>query len=439
MVTICILLIIEEFTSLSIEYLFVTLIVFPGLLPIYVPLIYIRAFEGTINAAEWRMDRHKRKRGAFRRPKSTFEMGLSPVIEIQHGGIPTINPLGAVSQEMKPSVIRAAIKGITGNLTLRSAESKRDSECGSNAENEQRRESMIDYLKDESNYKTFVAYLGYCFALENLIFMEKVSVLYQVMRRLRNRAAEIDRANLNTLSTITLSTGTLPIQLDAATLGLAAHSNGSNLTQPASAHSKSMANASTINTVSTISLQMALSALNEPNPSSSMTMNDVMGDMSYVASERIKRMKFEYLGNLYYDLNDKIEQLAVKYNQNERAQDGAHKKNEQKGAMDGDTPRGHDFAYYKRALFRMTLYLYDEHIGYSSSNQVNVSSQTAMELKAIFGRGRDDEATISRFRRFEDFMYVFDAAFLEIYQLTVGIYGHRFQGWLKEQSENHKE
>ena len=192
MVTICILLIIEEFTSLSIEYLFVTLIVFPGLLPIYVPLIYIRAFEGTINAAEWRMDRHKRKRGAFRRPKSTFEMGLSPVIEIQHGGIPTINPLGAVSQEMKPSVIRAAIKGITGNLTLRSAESKRDSECGSNAENEQRRESMIDYLKDESNYKTFVAYLGYCFALENLIFMEKVSVLYQVMRRLRNRAAEID-------------------------------------------------------------------------------------------------------------------------------------------------------------------------------------------------------------------------------------------------------
>ena len=53
MVTICILLIIEEFTSLSrkhavmlvIEYLFTTLIVFPGLLPIYVPLIYIRAFS----------------------------------------------------------------------------------------------------------------------------------------------------------------------------------------------------------------------------------------------------------------------------------------------------------------------------------------------------------------------------------------------------------
>merc|ERR1712156_737504 len=82
---------------------------------------------------------------------------------------------------------------------------------------------------------------------------------------------------------------------------------------------------------------------------------------------------------------------------------------------------GHGFLYYRQALFRMYCYIFEEFIGETSEHQVNLSAETSEELVALFGNGMEDQSVIDRFRRFEDFMFIFDTALIEIYQLAFGI------------------
>lgn len=286
LLVICALLIIDEFTSFPetvdfidsvTEYLFVTLIVFPGLLPVYIPLYYIRECEGTLDAQKWKSNRHQLKHHVFR-PKDRRSTSISPnllnldstplppvkeeqfdkldahldSLEAVHGGISSITPMGP-SRELRPSIIRAAIKGLSINLRSDKThnevnEEEKDKEspdsvhsnsnhsnrsgvivtaCGDSKDAEQSdghdyrseqemntdstkskvieaaesKANLFDFLKTHENYKSFASCLGHYFALENLLFIEKISVLYQVVRKLKHRAKENSaRTSVSTVS-----------------------------------------------------------------------------------------------------------------------------------------------------------------------------------------------------------------------------------------------
>ena len=132
-------------------------------------------------------------------------------------------------------------------------------------------------------------------------------------------------------------------------------------------------------------------------------------NVNFVEGEQMQRIKFKYCRETYCEYSDKLGKLALRYNAN----------------SDSDDEKS--FAYFQRAVFKMCRMIYSDHID-AGANQINLSAETRQELMQLF-HGDADE---SRFESFEDFMYVFDTALIEIYTLIIGIYNYRFKKWLQE-------
>ena len=134
-----------------IYYLRSSLVIIQGLLPIYFSLYYIKKCEGTLDVNIW-SKRHEMQIYRMSSPSLHSKQSVSQS-DIQT--IPAENDkLDGVSKEE-----------VLKNLEL----------------------PCLVFLKNKNNYTVFAEYLAHCFAIENLAFLERVSVFYQIVRKLKKK------------------------------------------------------------------------------------------------------------------------------------------------------------------------------------------------------------------------------------------------------------
>ena len=149
----------REITNVM-RYMFVTYPMVPGLLTLYVTLYYIYKCEGTLNVDRWHQ---KYKTQMFNASPKQSDFAIILTDE--------------TSSDRKQ-----------GN--------NKDDEMETKEANEEMEDisampfSCIEYLEDSDNYKIFSKYLAHCFALENILFVERVSVLYQIVLDLKEKNGE---------------------------------------------------------------------------------------------------------------------------------------------------------------------------------------------------------------------------------------------------------
>ena len=375
----------DEYLSTVLLYAYSTLLALYGLLPIYIALYYIKSCEGTLNVKDWKS---KFQTQIYNQRSSMISIGSNSMTTTtkrkstipSSPGLPStpITPLAmpissspmttpmttplphlALSNTVsdlkivvEPSVTRSTGK-LTNftvtknneNIELKQGQQQQTEEKQDNKKNSVVGSLHLDcltFLKTEDNYRALATYLGHCFALENLLFLEKVSILYQIIKKYKT-TNDLQRGSMN-----------------------------------------------------------------RPSKNLETVYNH------YLTNKKMKRCKFEYLNAIYFSFQDKINRLSMKYN---------------KGSNISDIGT---FYYYKKALFRVYKVIYDEYIENGSRSQINVSAETREELAAIFL----DENAMNRFNTFEDFMYVFDPALIEIYTLVFGIFSYRFKKWAKINCNN---
>lgn len=134
----------RSFSSPFLTASLVTICPLQGLLPVYLSLFYIYRAEHTLNASLWK----KKHDGEIYR-----EHSVSVSSQCDPDILDDIKPSDIKPNEIDETVI------VDLNIPC------------------------FAFLElDMKNYKAFASYLSHCFALENLLFCERVSVLYQLCK-----------------------------------------------------------------------------------------------------------------------------------------------------------------------------------------------------------------------------------------------------------------
>eukprot|EP01083_Nonionella_stella_P077447 211520_1 len=156
------------------QYISASLLPIFGLLPIYIALFYIKQCEGSLNVHEWT---NKFKEEMYRNRNSVMSRASS-----LHSALP-VPPMSRTSSVHTVSALSIVIGPNRNSNTLSTMKQQKEKA-------KQSAHSVVaaldlkclDFLKTEVNYKAFATYLGHCFALENLLFMENVNILYAIVK-----------------------------------------------------------------------------------------------------------------------------------------------------------------------------------------------------------------------------------------------------------------
>ena len=210
--------------------------------------------------------------------------------------------------------------------------------------------SCLKYLEDGDNYKKFAEYLAYCFALENILFMEKVSILYQIVLDLKEK-------------------------------------NGTSRDR-------------------TLSLSPKYSS----NTSKKMYEMKSSSTSSIKQNNKLIRNKFEYSVEIYFEIHKKIDKFNEKYGKNA----------EMLGTIGS-------IGYYKKILYKLYRDIYREFVKIGSKYEINISAEIRNELIYLF----DDTKNIEKFETFDDFLYIYDKALIQVYAMLFSIYNYQFKQILK--------
>ena len=116
------------------------------------------------------------------------------------------------------------------------------------------------------------------------------------------------------------------------------------------------------------------------------------------------RNKFEYLPSLYSEYESQIDVIETSF----------------------------IFEDIRPILFKLHEDIFDEFIIKGAVNEINISYGIRLKLMSQLG----DDTKMDNFECFSDFLHLYDAAIIEVYQLTKSMYNFEFKSYVESKRKN---
>eukprot|EP01084_Bolivina_argentea_P261768 442510_1 len=242
-------------------------------------------------------------------------------------------------------------------------------------------QSFEVFLENYENYKLFAGYLGHCFAIENLLFLERVCIFNVIINELNENQKEIyssdDEMDMQISNEIN-NNNSMPSGNDAAILP----------TTNASANDHATAVLPATNPIQLINaLSLSSSASNSLRSRSENF-------------KKIPKLKFEFLTNIYDEYNKII---------------NGNKQDNNVG----------NFLYCKDGIDKIVNKICNQFVINDAVNMVNIAYNTRIKITELI---KDKKY----FKNYNNYLHLFDEASAEILQLNTSLYNYRFRSYVDQ-------